>query len=46
MPTPLESLRLKLALPVGEHAAFDGWNVKAVDSAAVVLSTPGPGTTA
>lgn len=34
MPTPLESLRLKLALPVGENAAFDGWNVKAVDSAA------------
>jgi ubiquinone biosynthesis protein COQ9 len=34
MPTPLESLRIKLALPVGEHAAFDGWNVKAVDSAA------------
>lgn len=34
MPTPLESLRLKLALPVGEHAAFDGWNGKAVDSAA------------
>ena len=34
MPTPLESLRLKLALPVGENAAFDGWNVKAVDAAA------------
>ena len=34
MPTPLESLRLKLALPVGENAAFDGWNGKAVDSAA------------
>ena len=34
MTTPLESLRLKLALPVGENAAFDGWNVKAVDSAA------------
>ena len=34
MPTPLESLRLKLALPVGENAAFDGWNSKAVDSAA------------
>ena len=34
MPTPLESLRLKLALPVGENAAFDGWNAKAVDSAA------------
>ena len=34
MPTPLESLRLKLALPVGENAAFDGWNGTAVDSAA------------
>jgi ubiquinone biosynthesis protein COQ9 len=34
MPTPLEKLRLKLALPVGENAAFDGWNGKAVDSAA------------
>jgi ubiquinone biosynthesis protein COQ9 len=33
-PTPLESLRLKLALPVGENAAFDGWNSKAVESAA------------
>jgi ubiquinone biosynthesis protein COQ9 len=34
MPTPLEKLRLKLALPVGEHAAFDGWTAKAVESAA------------
>ena len=34
MTTPLESIRLKLALPVGENAAFDGWNAKAVDSAA------------
>jgi ubiquinone biosynthesis protein COQ9 len=34
MPTPLETLRLKLALAVGEHAAFDGWTQKAVDSAA------------
>src|SRR5687767_10376651 len=34
MPTPLESLRLKLALPVGENAAFDGWNSKAVETAA------------
>ncbi|HEX6217763.1 MAG TPA: COQ9 family protein [Sphingomicrobium sp.] len=34
MVTPLESLRLKLALPVGENAAFDGWNARAVDSAA------------
>jgi ubiquinone biosynthesis protein COQ9 len=37
MPTPLESLRLKLALPVGENAAFDGWSSKAVDSAAAHL---------
>ena len=34
MPTPLEKLRLKLALPVGQHAAFDGWTAKAVESAA------------
>ena len=33
-PTPLESLRLKLAMAVGENAAFDGWTTKAVDSAA------------
>ena len=33
-PTPLESIRLKLALPVGENAAFDGWSGTAVDSAA------------
>jgi ubiquinone biosynthesis protein COQ9 len=37
MPTPLESLRLKLALAVGENAAFDGWCVKAVDSAAAQM---------
>jgi ubiquinone biosynthesis protein COQ9 len=34
MPTPLKKLRLKLALPVGENAAFDGWTAKAVESAA------------
>jgi len=34
MTTPLESLRLKLALPVGENAAFDGWNARAVEAAA------------
>lgn len=34
MPTPLERLRLKLALDVGANAAFDGWNAKAVESAA------------
>lgn len=32
--TPLESIRLKLALPVGENAAFDGWSSKAVEAAA------------
>jgi ubiquinone biosynthesis protein COQ9 len=37
MPTPLEALRLKLALAVGENAAFDGWSQKAVDSAASEL---------
>jgi ubiquinone biosynthesis protein COQ9 len=37
MPTPLETLRLKLALAVGEHAAFDGWTQRAVDSAAEQL---------
>ena len=34
MPTPLETLRLKMALAVGENAAFDGWSHKAVKSAA------------
>jgi ubiquinone biosynthesis protein COQ9 len=33
-PTPLEAIRRKLALAVGENAAFDGWTKKAVDSAA------------
>ena len=37
MTTPLEALRLKIALAVGEHAAFDGWSAKAVDSAAAQL---------
>lgn len=32
--TPLEALRLKLALKVGENAAFDGWSQAAVDAAA------------
>lgn len=36
-PTPLEALRLRLALPVGEHAVFDGWSAKAVDAAAAQL---------
>ena len=34
---PLEQLRRTLALAVGEHAAFDGWTRKAVDSAAAEL---------
>ena len=33
-PTPLEALRLRLALSVGENAVFDGWNEDAVNSAA------------
>jgi ubiquinone biosynthesis protein COQ9 len=33
-PTPLERLRRKLALAVGENAVFDGWTQAAVDSAA------------
>jgi ubiquinone biosynthesis protein COQ9 len=37
MPTPLETIRLKLALAVGENAVFDGWTSKAVESAAVQL---------
>lgn len=32
--TPLEALRLKLALKVGENAVFDGWTQAAVDAAA------------
>lgn len=35
--TPLEALRLKLALKVGENAAFDGWTPAAVDAAAEQL---------
>jgi ubiquinone biosynthesis protein COQ9 len=37
MATPLESIRCKLALKVGEHAVFDGWTQKAVDAAAAEL---------
>ena len=33
-PTPLQALRLRLALPVGENAVFDGWSEAAVHSAA------------
>ena len=37
MPTPLEAIRLKLSLAVGENAVFDGWTRRAVDSAAAQL---------
>jgi len=36
-PGPLEQLRRKLALAVGDNAVFDGWTEKAVDSAAAQL---------
>jgi ubiquinone biosynthesis protein COQ9 len=33
-PSPLEQIRRRLALSVGENAVFDGWTRKAVDAAA------------
>jgi len=36
-PSPLEQLRRRLALAVGENAVFDGWTRGAVDSAAQQL---------
>jgi ubiquinone biosynthesis protein COQ9 len=36
-PSPLEQLRRRLALAVGENAVFDGWTRTAVDSAATQL---------
>jgi ubiquinone biosynthesis protein COQ9 len=36
-PSPLEQLRRRLALTVGENAVFDGWTKKAVDCAATQL---------
>lgn len=33
-PTPLQRIRDELALAVGDNAVFDGWTVKAVESAA------------
>jgi ubiquinone biosynthesis protein COQ9 len=33
-PSPLEQLRRRLSLPVGENAVFDGWGRAAVDAAA------------
>jgi ubiquinone biosynthesis protein COQ9 len=35
--SPLEQLRRRLALAVGENAVFDGWSRQAVDSAAAQL---------
>ena len=37
-PTPLEAIRSRLALAVGENAVFDGWTAKAVDTAAAQLA--------
>ena len=37
-PSPLEQLRRRLALAVGENAVFDGWTKQAVDSAAQQLA--------
>ncbi len=36
-PSPLEQIRDRLALAVGENAVFDGWTAKAVESAAAKL---------
>jgi ubiquinone biosynthesis protein COQ9 len=36
-PSPLEQIRDRLALAVGENAVFDGWTAKAVESAAAQL---------
>jgi len=36
-PSPLEQLRRRLALALGENAVFDGWTSKAVDTAAQQL---------
>ncbi|MCY7280022.1 MAG: COQ9 family protein, partial [Sphingomonas bacterium] len=35
--TPLNKIRARLALGVGENAVFDGWTVQAVDTAAAQL---------
>jgi ubiquinone biosynthesis protein COQ9 len=37
-PTPLQALRFRLALPIGENAVFDGWTEAAVNSAAAQLA--------
>ena len=36
-PSPLDAVRARLALAVGEHAVFDGWTDKAVAAAAAQL---------
>ena len=36
-PSPLEKIRERIALAVGENAVFDGWTGKAVDSAAAQI---------
>ena len=36
--TPLEKIRARLALAVGENAVFDGWTAKAVETAAAQLA--------
>jgi ubiquinone biosynthesis protein COQ9 len=41
-PSPLEQLRRRLALAVGENAVFDGWTAKAVDAAAGQLGINPP----
>ena len=33
-PSPLEQIRERLALAIGENAVFDGWTQAAVDAAA------------
>jgi len=33
-PSPLEQIRRRMALPIGENAVFDGWTQAAVDTAA------------
>ena len=35
--TPLDKIRARLALSIGENAVFDGWTVEAVDTAAAQL---------
>jgi len=39
--TPLEKIRARLALAVGENAVFDGWTATAVDTAAAQLKIDG-----